>query len=173
VGYDTDTSGAAGDTGTGRAVDDTDAGWAAGYPIDARKYRRRGGRRDVRLRWQVDHDVSGRDEGRAVAHREDGVANCVAAERLDHDGLPVSVEAGRGLVEEEDRAAQEQGAGQRDAAALAGRQAGSALAQDPRKRDVVEGGVPGGGGHRRLRCVGPAEADVVCDRADEQGRVLR
>ena len=92
-----------------------------------------------------------------MAHREDGVAGGgVAAERLDHDGLPVRVEAGGRLIENQDRTAGEQRAGQGDPAALARGQARAAVAEDAGERDVIEGGVPGGGGHGLVRGGGPA-----------------
>ena len=139
----------------------------------ARECCRWGGRAGVGLGCEVNHHVGGGDDGRAMAHREDGAPDRVAPERVDHDGLSIRVKAGRGLIEEQDGAADEQRPGQGDPAALAGRQAGAPLAEDSRERDVVEGGAPGGGRHRLVGRVGPAEADVVGDRAREQGRVLR
>ena len=67
------------------------------------------------------------------------------------DRLAFGVKARGRLVEQQQRRGGQQRAGQGDAAALAGRQARAALAEDPVEGDVVERGLPRGGGHRRRR----------------------
>ena len=93
-------------------------------------------------------------------------------------GFGLHVERAGGLVEDQDRRVLQDGAGDGDALALAARQRGAALAD----HELVAAGLAGDeivrlGQPRRLlhlgvAGLGPADADVLGDRAVEQARVL-
>ncbi|CAA9321894.1 MAG: hypothetical protein AVDCRST_MAG40-1504, partial [uncultured Gemmatimonadaceae bacterium] len=128
----------------------------------------------------VDHEdeVRARDRGQAVGHHERRPPLHEPLERGEDDGLRARVDRGGRLVEDEDRRVLEEGAGHRDALALAARQARPALAEE----GVValgQGGdevvrVRGARGllHLEVRGLQAAVADVVADGAREQEGLL-
>ena len=89
---------------------------------------------------QVDHPVRQRGQRGPVGHDQRRPAADQPADRGEHVGLGLAVETGGRLVEQEEGRVAHEGPGQRDALALAGRQAGAALAE----RRV---GAHRGGGH--------------------------
>ena len=118
------------------------------------------------------HPVAEPQHRRAVAD-DDGAAPGEHARQGGEDrGLGVGVHALGRFVEQQQGAVGEQRAGERDPAALPGRQAGAGVADGGVERDVQGGGAGGagqlvGGG---VRC---PEAQVVGDGAGEQHGPLR
>ena len=94
-------------------------------------------------------------------------------------GLSLVVEAGGGLVEEEQRRVADQRTSQGETLPLAGRQSGPSLSERSGGtvgQSVDNFGEPGGLERRRhlgVCCVRPAEPHVLGDRAREQVRPLR
>ena len=101
------------------------------------------------------------------------------ADRREHVRLGLVVEAGGRLVQQEQRRVAHEGPRQREALALPGREAGAALAEGrvgaqgetraPRRSSPA---ASSGRRHLGVGGIGPAEPDVVGDRAREQVRSL-
>ena len=77
----------------------------------------------------LDHSVGERSKRGTVSHDHGGAAADQPAHGRQHLALRPAVQAGRGLVEQEQRCVPHEGAGQRHALALAGREPRSSLAQ--------------------------------------------
>ena len=100
------------------------------------------------------------------------------AQALLDPGLGVDVDVGRRLVEHEDARVGDQGAGERDELALAGRELRAALADLgvvavlERADELVGADGRAAAPHLLGRGIRAAEGDVVADRAAEQERLL-
>ena len=112
----------------------------------------------------------GDDDGGAVLHQP--------LERVLHHALALGVERRGGLVEQQQRGLAQQGAGDRDALALAAGEPDAALAQrggEAFGQAVEEFGGMGGfgrGAHLGVARLGPAVADVLRRGAGEDHRLL-
>ena len=126
-----------------------------------------------------DDAVGVADGAEAVGDDEGGAALLQLLQRLLDEVLALAVERRGGLVEDEDAGVAEDGAGDRDALALAAAELDAALADDGvvgvgefADKPVGVGG-PGGGLDLGVAGVGAAVADVVGDAGGEEDRLLR
>ena len=118
---------------------------------------------------EVDHPVDVLEDHRVVGHHHDRPVAGAAGEGGEQPAAGVGVEAGRGLVEQQHPAVEQQGPGQRDPLPLAAGQAAAPLADpgvvalrqplDERVRVGLHRGQP----HLAERGVGAGEGDVVAD----------
>ncbi len=122
-----------------------------------------------------DDAVGERDQGRPVRDQHDRPPAHEPADGADHLRFGRAVEAGGRLIEQQQRGVAQERARERDALALAGREAGAAVAQPgveavrERVRHARVGQRPPDRLGRRVR---PAHAHVVGHRAREQMRPL-
>ena len=122
------------------------------------------------------HDAVGqRGERGAVRHDQRGAPLGQPAHGVEHVGLGLGVEAGRRLVEDEERRVAHEGAGQGETLALAQRQAGAALAQpgvDALGQAPHDVGQPGGlqrGRHLGVGGAGSPDAGRCRPRSGRRG----
>ena len=126
-----------------------------------------------------DRDLVGvADRGEPVGHDQHGLVAHQGGQGGLEQALVGGVERGGGLVEQHDGGVLEDGAGDRDALALAARETGPALADrrvvplGQRPDEVVGLGGAGRRDHLVAGGVGPAEGDVLGHGAGEQVDVL-
>ena len=128
---------------------------------------------------QLDDTVGERGQRGAVGHEDGRTADDQPAHGRQHVGLRLAVEAGGGLVEQEQRRVAHEGAGERDALAFAGGQPRPSLAQQrvgtggQAPHDFGQAGGLERGRHLGVGRVGSAEPDVLGHRAGEEVGPLR
>ncbi len=143
-----------------------------------RFHRLRTDRRPHRLR-QPHHPVRHRQQRRPVHDEQDRTADREPADRGHDRLLGGAVQVRGGLVQEQDRTVGEEGAGEREALALAGREPGTGLAEPGRHAvrqrvdEVQRARVAQGGAHRGGVGIRARQPYVLGDGAGEQMRVLR
>ena len=135
--------------------------------------------RHRRPRVQPDDAIRAADQLGAMGDHEHRPAGAHALDRRGDDRHALGVEVGGRLVEDDERRVAQEGAGEPDPPALAGRERAPAVAEHgvvagrQRRDERVRAGERRGGPHRVDRRARRAEADVVGDARPQQRGLLR